>query len=150
MSKNFAPGARVEIRDAEWVVRRAEMTSGGRALHVTGLSDPVKDRNAIFLSDLEDVRILRPEETALVPDESPNFRSSILFLESLLRRTPPTDERIHIGHRAAMNPTPYQFYPASRALAQTRRRILLADGVGLGKTLEAGRFVRSAGLGTAP
>ena len=138
MSKNFAPGARVEIRDAEWVVRRAEMTSGGRALHVTGLSDPVKDRNAIFLSDLEDVRILRPEETALVPDESPNFRSSILFLESLLRRTPPTDERIHIGHRAAMNPTPYQFYPASRALAQTRRRILLADGVGLGKTLEAG------------
>lgn len=138
MSKNFAPGARVEIRDAEWVVRRAEVTPTGRALHVTGLSDPVRDKDAVFLSDLEQIRILRPEETALVPDQSPNFRSSILFLESLLRRTPPTDGRIHIGHRAAMNPTNYQFLPASKALAQTRRRILLADGVGLGKTLEAG------------
>lgn len=138
MSNNFAPGARVEIRDAEWVVRKAETTSTGSALHVTGLSDPVKDRDAVFLSDLEDIRILRPEETALVPDVSPNFRSSILFLESLLRRTPPTDERIHIGHRAAMDLIDYQLLPAARALSQTRTRILLADSVGLGKTLEAG------------
>ena len=93
MSKNFAPGARVEIRDAEWVVRRAEVTPTERALHVTGLSDPVRDKAAVFLSDLEQIRILRPEETTLVPDQSPNFRSSILFLESLLRRTPPTDGR---------------------------------------------------------
>ncbi|MGI6782726.1 MAG: hypothetical protein ACOX5A_00755 [Aminivibrio sp.] len=93
MSKNFAPGARVEIRDAEWVVRRAEVTPTERALHVTGLSDPVRDKDAVFLSDLEQIRILRPEETTLVPDQSPNFRSSILFLESLLRRTPPTDGR---------------------------------------------------------
>lgn len=58
MPTSFAPGARVEIRDAEWVIRKAEMTPNGQALHVTGLSDPVKDRSAIFLSDLEDIRIL--------------------------------------------------------------------------------------------
>jgi Superfamily II DNA/RNA helicases, SNF2 family len=141
MPTSFAPGARVEIRDAEWVIRKAEMTPNGQALHVTGLSDPVKDRSAIFLSDLEDIRILRPEDTELVPDLSPAFRSSILFLESLLRRTPPTDERIHIGHRGAMNPAPYQLHPTVRALGQTRQRILIADAVGLGKTLEAGILV---------
>ena len=141
MPTSFAPGARVEIRDAEWVIRKAEMTPNGQALHVTGLSDPVKDRSAIFLSDLEDIRILRPEDTELVPDRSPAFRSSLLFLESLLRRTPPTDERIHIGHRGAMNPAPYQLHPTARALGQTRQRILIADAVGLGKTLEAGILV---------
>ena len=141
MPTSFAPGARVEIRDAEWVIRKAEMTPNGQALHVTGLSDPVKDRSAIFLSDLEDIRILRPEDTELVPDQSPAFRSSLLFLESLLRRTPPTDERIHIGHRGAMNPAPYQLHPTARALGQTRQRILIADAVGLGKTLEAGILV---------
>ncbi|MDD3513632.1 MAG: hypothetical protein PHV21_06485, partial [Synergistaceae bacterium] len=141
MPTSFAPGARVEIRDAEWVIRKAELTPNGQALHVTGLSDPVKDRSAIFLSDLEDVRVLRPEDTALVPDSSPAFRSSLLFLESLLRRTPPTDERIHMGHRGAMNPAPYQLHPTARALAQTRQRILIADAVGLGKTLEAGILV---------
>jgi len=138
MPSTLAPGARVEIRSAEWVIRKVELTRNGQALHVTGLSDPVKDRDAVFLSDLEEIRVLKPEDTELVQDLSPGFRSSLLYLESLLRRTPPTDERIHIGYRAAMNFVPYQLDPAARALRQTRQRILIADAVGLGKTLEAG------------
>lgn len=37
-----------------------------------------------------------------------------------------------------MNLTPYQLDPALQALRQPRQRILIADAVGLGKTLEAG------------
>ena len=37
-----------------------------------------------------------------------------------------------------MNLVPYQLDPALQALKQPRQRILIADAVGLGKTLEAG------------
>lgn len=37
-----------------------------------------------------------------------------------------------------MDLMPYQFEPAQMALNNTRQRILIADTVGLGKTLEAG------------
>ncbi|WP_216601338.1 DEAD/DEAH box helicase [Vreelandella azerica] len=37
-----------------------------------------------------------------------------------------------------MDPVPYQLDPALQALKQNRQRILIADAVGLGKTLEAG------------
>jgi len=106
MSSSLAPGVRVEIRDAEWVIRKVELTGRGQALHVTGLSDPVKDKDAISLSDIENLRVLKPEETRLVSDDSPGYRSSLLYLESLLRQTPPTDERIYIGHRGGHGPCP--------------------------------------------
>jgi hypothetical protein len=48
----FAPGARVEISGEKWMVRTSEQTStGGTAVHVTGLSDLVR-KSAIFLTDL--------------------------------------------------------------------------------------------------
>lgn len=135
----LAPGARVEARDEEWVVRSVRPAShGGQAVHVTGISELVRGREAIFLTALDDVDPLLPQETQLVDDESPRFRRSRLYLESLLRRTPPTDDALYVGHRAALNPTTYQEQPAAKALRQPRPRILMADGVGLGKTIEAG------------
>jgi SNF2 family DNA or RNA helicase len=107
-------------------------------VHVTGLSALVRNKQAIFLTELDEVIELLPEETRLVADPSPHYRRSRLYLESLLCRTPPTDARLYIGHKAAMNFAPYQFLPAAKALQQARPRILIADGVGLGKTLEVG------------
>ena len=46
-----------------------------------------------------------------------------------------------MGYGAAMDMVPYQLDPARQALRQPRQRILIADAVGLGKTLEAGILV---------
>lgn len=134
------PGSRVEIRDAEWIVRRVDRAAaGGFAIAVTGVSEIVRDREAVFLSDLEaDLRILDPARTRLVADDSPHFRDTRLYLEALLRQTPPTHGRLAVGDRGAMDAVPYQREPALLALAQPRQRVLIADAVGLGKTLEAG------------
>lgn len=142
-----APGARILVRDAEWVVRRVDRTStGGQAISAIGISELVRDKEAVFLTEIEEqfkskIQILKPEETVLVLDESPQYRSSILYMESLLRRKPPTDNKVYIGHKGAMDSVDYQFDPAIQALEQPRQRILIADAVGLGKTLEAGILV---------
>ena len=134
-----APGARVEIRDEEWVVRTVKPeASGGQAIEVTGVSGLVQAREAIFLDSIDEVTVLRPEDTALVADTSSRYAHTRLYLESLFRRTPPTDNAIHLGHQAAINPVPYQLRPAARALGLLRPRFLMADGVGLGKTIEVG------------
>ncbi len=138
--QTLAPGARIVVRDAEWIVRRVDRTSrAGYALSVTGLSEIVRDKSSVFLTEAEsDIRVLDPAETSIVPDESSTYQASLLYLESLLRQTPPTDEQLYIGHKAAMDPVEYQLDPAAKALQQPRQRILIADSVGLGKTLEAG------------
>ena len=135
----YAPGMRVIIRDEEWLIRKVDNNSlGGQTLTVTGLSRLVKDKEAIFISQLEEIITINPEETKLVPDKSPKFIDSRLHMESLLRRKAPTDDKLHVGHKAAMDTLEYQLKPALTALSKPRQRILIADAVGLGKTLEAG------------
>ena len=103
-----APGARVLIRDAEWVVRRADHApDGGYRLVCDGISELVREREAVFLTTLEpELRVLDPAETRLVADPSSGFADSRLWMESQLRQAVPSDERIHVGHRAAMDLVP--------------------------------------------
>ncbi|MDP2647593.1 MAG: helicase-related protein [Desulfobacterales bacterium] len=127
------------IRDAEWLVRKVDRTENDRqAVSVVGLSQIVKDREAIFLEEIDQIEPLDPVNTDLVADTSSFYRDSLLFMESLLRQTPPTDEHLYIGNQGAMDVVPYQLDPAIQALKQPRQRILMADAVGLGKTIEAG------------
>ncbi len=136
---DFAPGMRAIIRDEEWIIKKIETNSlGNKSLYCTGVSTLVKDREAIFLTDLEDIQVVDPAEVKLVADTSPFYKKSLLYLESRWRQQIPTDSNLHIGHEAAMDLMNYQLDPAKMALHRPRQRILIADTVGLGKTLEAG------------
>ena len=136
----FAPGSRAVIRDEEWLIRRIDPSAdGGWLLSCDGISDLVRGQSALFLTALEDtIEVLDPAKTELVPDSSPTYNATVLYLESLRRRSVANDDKIHLGHRGVMNLVPYQLDPALQALKQPRSRILIADSVGLGKTLEAG------------
>jgi len=139
----FAPGTRIIVRDAEWLVRRVDRTStGGQALDVVGISELVRDKNAIFLTEVDkNIEVLDPAETKLTPDTSSSYQASFLYMESLLRKTTPTDNDLYCGYKAAMDLVPYQLEPGIQALNQPRQRILISDAVGLGKTLEAGILI---------
>ncbi len=75
-------------------------------------------------------------------DHSPRYGDSLLFIkvfiEAHLHRAVPTDNSLVVGPLAAMDPLPYQQIPAAKALAMPRQRLLVADAVDLGKTLECG------------
>lgn len=140
MNHHLAPGMRVVIRDEEWLVRRVDPSAdGGHLLSCDGISELVRGQEALFLTELEEaIEILDPAQTQLIPDNSDKYSAALLYLESQRRRSVPNDESIHLGHRSVMNLVPYQLDPALQALRQPRSRILIADAVGLGKTLEAG------------
>lgn len=140
MENQLAPGARVEIRNEEWLIRRIDPSSdGGHLVTCDGVSDLVRGRSALFLTKLEQaITVLDPAKTELVYDTSSHFDSTFLYLEAQLRRSVPNDQAIHLGHRGVMNLVPYQLDPTIQGLSQPRTRILIADAVGLGKTLEAG------------
>lgn len=135
----YAPGMRLIIRDEEWMIKKIDTNEiGAQALNCIGISPLVKDKEAIFLTDLEKIEAVDPTKVRLIRDESPKYTKSLLYLESQWRQKAPTDKNIHIGHRAAMDLVPFQLEPTKISLNRTRCRILVADTVGLGKTLEAG------------
>src|SRR5687767_658551 len=143
MISSLAPGSRIIVRDEEWLVKRVDLTSSGaHLLTVTGLSPLVRDKEAKFIDKIEaleePIKPVEPKSTAPVHDASPFYRDTRLFLEALLRQTVHPDHRLAIGHRGAMDLLPYQLDPARLALQQPRQRILIADAVGLGKTIECG------------
>lgn len=136
----YAPGMRIIVRGEEWIVKRVETNSlGSQTLQVVGISSLVKDYESRFMTDIEkEIEIVDPARVKLIPDDSAFFKKSKIYIESHLRQKIPTDTKIHIGDKAAMDLMPYQLEPAQIALNRTRQRILIADTVGLGKTLEAG------------
>ncbi|EGC02171.1 DEAD/DEAH box helicase [Ruminococcus albus] len=135
----YAPGMRLIIRDEEWMIKKIDTNEiGAKALTCIGISPLVKDKEAIFLDDLEKIDPVDPTKVRLIKDNSPKYTKSLLYLESQWRQKAPTDKNIHIGHRAAMDLMPFQLEPTKISLNRTRCRILVADTVGLGKTLEAG------------
>ena len=136
---DYAPGMRVVIRDEEWQIQKVVTNSLNRkVLYCIGISSLVKDKEAAFLTDLEQIDIVNPADIEFVADNSPRYKKTLLFLESQLRQQIPTDSNLYIGYKAAMDYMEYQLKPAYQALQKTRQRILIADTVGLGKTLEAG------------
>src|SRR2546427_12365325 len=74
----IAPGARIVVRDEEWLVRRVDPASdGGRLLTCDGVSDLVRGQSALFLTALEGpIEVLDPAETQLVADPSPLFNAA--------------------------------------------------------------------------
>ncbi len=140
-----APGSVVVVRDEEWLVTHTRNTDDGLLITVQGLSDLVRGTTASFYSSLDDIEALDPRRATLRADASPYYRDSRLWLEATVRKTPMplTDDRLSVSAGALADPLEYQRTAVTRALSREalRPRILLADAVGLGKTLEIGMIL---------
>lgn len=58
----------------------------GWQLSCIGVSEAVRNRHALFLTELESVTLIDPAKTELVYSESPSFVASCLFIGARLRR----------------------------------------------------------------
>ena len=135
---NFTVGSLVKFRGREWVVMPFEAKE---ILNLRPLTGSNSDTCGIFLP-LEGDSIT--QTTFPLPNENDlgDFESARLLRDAsrlLLRHgAGPFRSMGHLSFR----PRPYQFVPLLMALQLEPVRMLLADDVGIGKTIEAGLIAR--------
>lgn len=143
---NAAPGSLVHYRERDWVVLPSEDVRmlllrpiGGSGRELCGVLRPLSDHIAYTLSyeRVEASRFPLPS-----PDRVQDHATVRLYLNAarLLLRDGATPLR-SLGH-ISIRPRPYQFVPLLMALRQEVVRLLIADDVGVGKTIEAALVAR--------
>ena len=141
----YAPGLMVKVRDELWLITSVTKSVDGFLLKVRGLSDYVRDTTASFYTAIDQVEVFDPAKVEVVADHSPGFRTTRLWLETTLRQTPVPlyQEDLSVAEDMLMDPLDYQLAAVKKALSDDnlRPRVLIADAVGLGKTLEIGMIL---------
>lgn len=139
---NFTIGQRITTRDEDFIINDIQENNGAHILKVEGISELVKGKHFIFDTRIDnDIKVLNPALTTLIPDEDYGYRKTKLFIENQIRNSSVYSNQITIAHKAAFNLANYQLEPTLKAFKLPRPRILIADGVGLGKTIEVGIFL---------
>jgi superfamily II DNA or RNA helicase len=134
----FAVGSRVSARGLAWDVVEVAQLGAQQLLHLRCATGDLDGLEWDILHPAERVEILRAELRPEAPGLLAAWRlhHQACLLEQVLG---PGD--LLIAEPGRVQIEPYQLVPLMRALELPRPRLLLADGVGLGKTIEAGLIV---------
>jgi superfamily II DNA or RNA helicase len=130
---SFASGSIVRAREREWVVLPG---SGDDVLYVRPLGGSAAEQTAI-LTDLEPVSEARFAPPG--PEDVGDYRSAQLLRDATILGSRNSASAIRCFSRINVEPRSYQLVPLLLALKNPEEavRLLIADGVGIGKTIEA-------------
>src|SRR5664280_2652996 len=138
MTSTFAPGDLVYARGREWV---ALPSPDDEALYLRPLSGAEADMQllcpALEREPIRPARFNLPEPHELATQDAARLLSDALRL-SLRRGAGP----FRSAARLAFEPRAYQLVPLLMALRLPVVRLMIADDVGVGKTIEAGLILR--------
>ena len=128
----------MRARGLPWDVISVEQLGPQRLLRLRCAGGDMRGLEWDFLHPAEPVV---PEYASLRPEApGPLALWRLQHQATLLEQIPPSDELL-AGEPGRIHIEPYQLVPLMRALELPRLRLLLADGVGLGKTIEAALIV---------
>jgi superfamily II DNA or RNA helicase len=135
MGEEFAVGSRVSARGLAWDVLEVAPLGAQTLLRLRCTDGDLGGLEWDILHPAEPVKMERSE---LRPDVPGSLAAWRLYHQACLLEQVPGPAEILLGTPGRVRIEPYQLVPLMRALELPRPRLLLADGVGLGKTIEAG------------
>lgn len=143
LTQYLSPGLRISIRGEDFLITNVEDNHGkSKLVEAEGISEVVRGKVFRFDTAIDsEIQVLNPLNTNLVADNSASYLKTKLFLETHIRNASFNSNKIEIGQKAAINPADFQFTPTIKSLTLPRPRMLIADAVGLGKTIEVGIFL---------
>ena len=138
--KTFAEGQRISVRGEDFMITGIRPSDDGtNIIQAKGLSELVKDKQFVFDTAIEDdIVLIDPKKMVFIPDNYSGYTLSKLYLENAMRCNPDTSDKLSISLKGAYDHADYQLTPTWKAFQLPRPRFLIADGVGLGKTIEVG------------
>ena len=135
MGEGFAVGSRVSARGLAWDVIEVAPLGAQTLLRLRCAGGDLGGLEWDILHPAEPVELLRSD---LRPDAPGPLAAWRLHHQACLLEQVPGPADILVAEPGRVRIEPYQLVPLMRALELPRPRLLLADGVGLGKTIEAG------------
>ncbi|MGH7282800.1 MAG: SNF2-related protein, partial [Polyangiaceae bacterium] len=132
------PGTTVKARGLTWEVVHAEPAGEELRYRLRCTASDLRGYEVDLLSPFESVE---PLVTGLNPKKAGRLKEWLLYHEAFLLEQALGPSALLAVQPGRLNIAPYQLVPVMRALSMTRPRLLLADGVGLGKTIEAGLVI---------
>jgi superfamily II DNA or RNA helicase len=138
MTANFSPGDLVRARGREWVALPSPRAG---VLALRPLSGSEND--TVILDPALELEPVGPARFDLPADGRPTVQSKAALLADALRMTLRRGAGpFRSAAQLAFEPRTYQLVPLLMALRLQVPRLLIADDVGIGKTIEAGLILR--------
>lgn len=138
LEHDFLPGNLVRARGREWVVQSESRRDWLRLRPLGGADDDI----IALIPELE----LQAVEPATFPWPNPeqagNHAAALLLRDALRLKLRAGGGPFRSFANIAVEPRAYQLVPLLMALRLTTVRLLIADDVGIGKTIEAGLIAR--------
>jgi len=138
MATAFQPGSIVTARGREWVVLPR---SAGDLLHLRPMGAGEQDATVIYLP-LERDPVAQASFSLPDPETAGTRAGAELLRDALMLKLRSGAGPFRSFGNIAFEPRAYQLVPLLMALKQDTVRLLIADDVGIGKTIEAGLIVR--------